>query len=102
MPRRRVDVAGYDRDNRGRPEHVRDYSQERHMRSEDERPAMSALRRSSAIPVEPHGAFEVGLVDDAGSVANNIYEIREVGTRKKLAMTGEEILNLPRTLKEAP
>ncbi len=70
---------------------------------------MRALRRGLILHVnepvllEPHGAFDVTLVDDAGSVRNNIYEIHEVGTRKKLAMTGEEIENLPRaTGSDAP
>ena len=100
MPRKRVHVNDYDRTKRGRPEHVRDHNRMQRVNAADD-PKMLALRRARPIPVEPHGAFEVSLVDDAhepDSVRNNIYEIREVGTRKKLAMTGEEILNLSHTL----
>lgn len=100
MPRRRIPVSDYDRTRRGRREHVRDYTREQDVKGA-EAAKMLALRRARPIPVEPHGAFEVSLVDDAhepDSVSNNIYEIREVGTRKKLAMTGEEILNLSHTL----
>ncbi len=48
--RRRVGIQGYDRDREGRPEHVRDYVQERELRSGvDARPGMTALRRRDGM-----------------------------------------------------
>lgn len=48
--RRRVGIQGYDREREGRPEHVRDYVQERELRSGvDARPGMVALRRREGM-----------------------------------------------------
>lgn len=59
MPRKRVDVSNYDRDRDGRPEHVRDYSQEREVRGEGETPAMLAMRRNRGPELANDSIFDL-------------------------------------------
>lgn len=78
VPRKRVDVSGYDRTRRGRAERIRGYTREQESRTAAGKPSMLALRRSRAREAAVESAIkELGVIQRRANSRNSTAPFRE-------------------------